>query len=91
MVFFVRARIDLEKMNELGRKLQNGELDRSLIKTIYCLQSEPSIGLSFWEADSRESFEEVFRTHREFYRETEVEPVLTSMEAQQILIRQMQK
>lgn len=91
MVFFVKARIDRDKLAELGLKLQTGELNLSLIKTIYCLKDDPSVGLSFWEAESREAFEEVFRTHREFYKEAEILPVITSPEAQQILIQQMQK
>jgi hypothetical protein len=88
MIFCVRVRIDLIKMPELGQKLQNGELDLSNIKTIYCMKDDPSVGISFWEAENEQVFREKFKPHCEYYREVEIIPMITSVEAQQILMKQ---
>lgn len=89
MIFFVKVRIDLSKMPELGEKLQTGELDRSNIKMIFCMKDDPAVGFSFWEAENQEVFEKNFKPHREYYQEVEILQMITPVEAQQMLMEQI--
>ncbi len=86
MRFFVKVRIDTDKMEELGRKLASGELDRSSYSAVYCHQFDPEVGVSVWEADSVEDFYARFAPHRAYYRDLlEVTPLILPSEAMQIL------
>ena len=87
MLFFVKVRIDTTKMVEFGQKLQCGELDTSLIIMTYCVKDDPAVGMSFWQADSQTSFEEVFDKHRVFYKEVmEIIPIITPMDSMNQLL-----
>ncbi len=89
MLFFVKVRIDINKLAEFGQKLQGGVLRTHPIST-YCLKSDPSIGLNIWEAEDPEAFERAFAPHREYYSAVmEVVPVITPQEAQNILMEQI--
>ena len=86
MLFFVKVRLDVSKMPELGRKLQAGLLPTHPVST-YCLKDDPAVGLNIWEAEDREAFERAFAPHREYYAELiEIVPVITPQEAQQLLM-----
>jgi len=90
MLFFVKVRIDVGKMPELGQKLASGELDKSCLKSTFCIQNDPSVGLNIWEAADREDFERVFAPHRQYYAEVmEITPVIRPEEAMQLLMRQI--
>lgn len=92
LTFFVKVRIDITKMAELGQKLQSGELDTSQIIMTYCTKEDPQVGISFWQAVNRQNFEEVFARHRVYYKEViEIIPVITPMDAMKILTDQLQK
>jgi len=87
VLFFVKVRIDEGKMVEFGQKLQCGELDTSLIIMTYCVKDDPAVGMSFWQADSQTSFEEVFDKHRVFYKEVmEIIPIITPMDSMNQLL-----
>jgi hypothetical protein len=89
MLFYVKVRIDVRKLAELGRKIQRGEFN-SHPKSTYCLQNDPSVGLNIWEAEDLDDFERKFAPQREYYAEVyEVTPVITATEAQQLLVKQM--
>lgn len=89
MLFFVKVRIDVSKLAELGRKMQNGEFSTHPTST-YCLKDDPSVGLNIWEAADFDDFERKFAPQREYYVEVfEVTPVITATEAQQLLVKQM--
>jgi hypothetical protein len=89
MLYFVKVRIDLSKLAELGQKIQSGEFEAHPQST-YCLKDDPSVGLNIWEAEDDEDFEREFAPHREYYAEVyEVTPVITAIEAQQLLVEQM--
>lgn len=89
MLFFVKVRIDLSKMNELGQNMRNGKFTAHPNST-YCLKDDPSVGLNLWEAEDRQDFERKFAQHRVFYSEViEISEVITAIEAQQILINQL--
>ncbi len=92
MYFFVKVRIDVSKLGELGQKLQTGELDKSNIKLTYCLKDDESVGLNIWEADDKISFEKAFAPHKQYYKEImEIVPVITPAEAQKELMAKMSK
>ena len=88
MHFFTKVRIDLEKMRELGGKLQTGELSRKHIVVTYCLRADPAVGLMIWEADTSAEFEKALEPYKKYYQEIlEVVPVVTSAEAQTLLMK----
>lgn len=90
MLFFVKVRIDLSKMGELGQKLASGELDVSSVKWTYCPREDLTVGLNLWEAEDEKDFEAKFAPHRAYYAEVmEITPVVTAQEAQQLLMAQM--
>lgn len=89
MLFFVKVRLDVNKLGEFAQRLQAGAFSAHPIST-YCLQADPSVGLNIWEAADREAFERAFAPQREYYAEVlEVIPVITPQEAQQILVTWM--
>lgn len=89
MLFFVKVRIDVSKLAELGRKIQSGGFSTHPTST-YCLKDDPSVGLNIWEAADREDFERKFAPHREYYVAVyEVTPIIMAAEAQQLLVKQM--
>ncbi len=89
MLFFVKVRLDLNKLGELGQRLQAGTLPTHPVST-YCHQADPAVGLNIWEAADRDAFERAFAPHRAYYAEVlEITPVLTAQEAQRILMAQM--
>ena len=86
MLFFVKVRIDVDQVDDLGRALQDGRLDRSALRSTYCHRFDPEIGLNIWEADDPADFRRRFAPHRAFYRDLiEVTPVVTPAEALQLL------
>lgn len=87
MLFFVKVRIDVDQVDELGRHLQDGRLDRSALRSTYCHQFDPEIGLNIWAADDLTDFRRRFAPHRAFYRDLiEVTPVVTPAEAMRSLL-----
>jgi hypothetical protein len=88
MLFLVKVRIDVAKMAEMGARLQSGELDKSNLRSTYCLRDDPAVGLNIWEADSEAEFNRVFAPHKEYYKEVyEVTPVITPLESMGTLSR----
>ena len=89
MLFFVKVRVDVNKLVEFGQKLQAGVLKTHPLNT-YCLRDDASVGLNIWEAENLEAFEKAFAPHREYYSDVmEIVPVITAQEAQRILIEQL--
>ncbi len=88
MLFFVKVRIDIDQIDELGRQLQDGRLDRGALRSTYCHQFDPEVGLNIWEAEDPADFRRRFAPHRAFYRDlVEVTPVVTAPEAMRLLLR----
>jgi len=87
MIFFVKVRIDTTKMMEFGQKLQSGEIDTSHTLMTYCIQDDPTVGISFWHADNQQSFEDVFAQHKVYYKEIiEVISVVTPMDSMKLIL-----
>ena len=88
MLFQVRVKVDLAKMTEFGQKLQRGELDRSCIRgETHCLREDPAVGYSIWEAGSKKEFDAKFAPWRNYYAESEVNEVISPLEAMTILTK----
>ncbi len=89
MYYFVKVRVDVNKLKVFGQKLQDGSLTTHPLST-YCLEQDPSVGVNIWEVDDWQSFQDAFSQHREFYTEViEISPVITPQEAMNILIQRM--
>lgn len=91
MYLFVKVRIDVNKLPELGQKLQSGELDMSKVKLTYCLQDDVEVGFNIWEVKDMEEFNQIFASHKKYYKEVlDVTPVIMPDEAQKILMQKLQ-
>lgn len=67
MKYLVRVRVNLVTMTEFGQRLQKGELDRSCIRgETFCLEDDPAVGFSVWEAESDEKFDSVFKSWKPY-------------------------
>lgn len=87
MLFFVKVRIDVARMDDLARRLGDGTLDRGALRSTYCHQFDPEVGLNIWEAKDPVDFRRRFAPHRAFYRDLiEVTPVVTAAEARVLLL-----
>jgi hypothetical protein len=92
MLFFVKVRIDIAKMEEFGQKLQHGEIDTSHTIMTCCIKDDPAVGLSFWHADSQQHFNDIFAQHRAYYKEViEVIPVITPMDSMKVIMENVKK
>lgn len=88
MRYLVKVRVNPALLADFGRKLQKGELDRSMIRSeTYCLRADPAVGYSVWEADSKEDFERIFSAWRVHYSEFEVTEVVSANEAMLLLMK----
>jgi hypothetical protein len=82
MLFQVKVRVNISKMAEFGSKLQKNELDRSCIRgETYCLNNDPAVGFSLWEAENQQEFDVKFAPWRDYYENAEVNEVITPLEA----------
>ena len=87
MKFLVKVRVNSAIMTEFGKKLQGGELDRSLIRgETYCLKDDPAVGYSVWEAATQNEFEGKFGPWRRYYSEVEVREVISPLEAMKAIM-----
>jgi hypothetical protein len=86
MLFFVKVRVDTDKLVEFGLKLREGAFSAHPLTT-HCLADDPAVGLNIWEAESREAFDAAFAPQRDYYSEViEIAPVITAQEAQKALL-----
>jgi hypothetical protein len=90
MLFFVKVRVDKSKLNELGQKLQSGELDTSPVLSTFCIKDDPAVGLNIWEAADRSDLDRKFKPHKKYYSEVlEITPVIKPEESFQLLMKQI--
>jgi hypothetical protein len=82
MLFFVKVRIDVERLDELDRRLQDGTLDRTALRATYCYRDDPEVGLNIWEAQDAADLRRRFAPHRAYYRDVvEITPVVSPVQA----------
>jgi hypothetical protein len=87
MRFIVKVRIDVSKLAELARLLQDKALDLGGMEWTYCHEDDPAVGLSLWQAADRAELERRLAPLRPYYAEIlEITPVVTSREAQAALM-----
>ncbi len=88
MLFFVKVRLDTDRLDELAQRLADGSLDRTPLVSTYCHASDPEVGLNIWRAEDVADFRRSFAPHRPYYRDlVEVRSVITPPEALQLLRR----
>ncbi len=91
MLFFVKVRINMDKLQELGMKLSEGELDTTDLISTYCVKDDPTVGLNIWEAENEDDFRIKFEPHKAYYSEImELFPVITPEESKELLMSQFQ-
>jgi hypothetical protein len=89
-VFFqVKVRVRVDTLRSFGEQLMQGKLDRSaIVSDTYCEKDDPAVGVSYWQAESREVFEQKFAGWRPFYASVEIREVVTAKEAMGLLFAQ---
>jgi hypothetical protein len=88
MIFLVKVRVDTAKLAEFGAKLQGGTLSREAIRSdTYCLDADPAVGYSVWEAEDEADFARRFASWRVYYSEAEIRRVVPPMEAMARLMK----
>jgi len=88
MRFFVKVKVDVEKMGEFGQKLQSNQLDRSLIRSeTNCFVNDPAVGFSIWEAESMDSFYRIFNSWKYYYSEIEILEIISANDAMLLLMK----
>lgn len=86
MLFFVKVRIDVAQMAEMGRRLADGSLDRTGLLSTHCYAADPEVGLNIWSADDAADLRRRLAPHRAFYTDVlEITPVVTAPEAMGLL------
>lgn len=91
MRFLVKVKVNKAKLKAFGEILQNNGLDRSCIRgETFCLEEDPAVGYSIWEAESRNEFDEKFRNWKEFYSEADIREVISPKEAMMRLFSSLQ-
>ena len=91
MKFLVKVRVNEATLKEFGEALQKNSLDRSCIKgETFCLEDDPAIGFSVWEAENKEEFDIRFKNWKEFYSETDVREIISPNEAMIKLVSSQQ-
>jgi hypothetical protein len=87
-MFLVKVRINLVTLKAFGQALQANALDRSSIRgETFCLQGDPAVGYSVWEAESREELGLKFAPWNAFYETAEIHELITPQEAFKKLCR----
>ncbi|MGD8778733.1 MAG: hypothetical protein PVH88_07190 [Ignavibacteria bacterium] len=68
-LFWIKVRIDKDKMMELGQKLKSRELYTGMIKFTYCLKDDPTVGIGLWEVEDRQDLEQLLEPIKVYYKE----------------------
>ena len=89
MIFQIKVKVNAAAIKDFAEKLMSGQLDRSaIISETYCEKSDPSIGISFWQAKDLEEFESKFSSWKPYYENVEIKEVITAKEAMIALFNQ---
>jgi hypothetical protein len=89
MFFQVKVRVRVDTLRSFGEQLMQGKLDRSaIVSDTYCEKDDPAVGVSYWQAESREVFEQKLAGWRPFYASVEIREVVTAKEAMGLLFAQ---
>ncbi|MDR3626910.1 MAG: hypothetical protein P4L45_08760 [Ignavibacteriaceae bacterium] len=86
MTFQVKVKVKADTIKEFAKKLMKNQLDRSaIVSETYCEKDDPSTGISFWQAGSKEEFERKFSAWEPYYENIEIKEVITAKEAMLML------
>lgn len=82
MLLQIKVKVKIETLKDFAEKLMTGQLDRSaIISETYCEKDEPSIGISYWQVDNMQEFENKFSSWKQFYESCEIKEVVTAKDA----------
>ncbi len=87
MILEVKVKVKIDTLQEFAQQLMTGSLDRSaIISETYCYKENPSVGISYWQVDDMDEFEEKFLPWKAFYEEAVIKEVITAKAAMMALI-----
>ena len=82
MILQIKVKVKISAVKEFAAKLMSGQLDRTaIIGETYCEKNDPAVGISYWQVDDMEEFENKFSLWKQFYETYEVKEVITPKEA----------
>ena len=83
MLFYVKIQLKMDKMSEMLAKSSKGEIPSpASYSTIYCSNSEPGLGYSIFDVDSRSQLDEILDKLKPYSEVYEVAHVITLAEFQ---------
>lgn len=81
-LFLAKVRIDGTQLEELGAKLQSGELKTDRILFTYCEKKDPTVGVSLWVADDRDHLDQFMAPYQKYYKEViDIEEMVTTSQS----------
>jgi len=87
MILQVKVKVKISTIKEFASKLISGQLDRSaIIGETYCEKNDPAVGVSYWNVDDIQEFENMFSLWKQFYETYEIKEVITPKEAMFLLL-----
>ena len=82
MIMQIKVKVNTITLQNFAQQLMMNQLDRSaIIGETYCEKDDPTIGISYWEVENMEEFEEKFTPWKQFYESCEVKEVITAKAA----------
>jgi len=90
MLFYIKARIDITRLAELGQKLFSGELERSQTVSAYCLKDDPEVGVNIWETENKDELNRLLAQYKPYFAEViEIQEIIKPMDAFVILQKKL--
>jgi hypothetical protein len=83
MLFYVKIQLKMDKMAEMLEKSSKGEIPSpSDYSTIYCSDSEPGLGYSIFNVESKEQLDKILEKLKPYSEVYEVAHIITLQEFQ---------
>jgi len=90
MLFYIKVRIDISKLAELGQKLFSGELERSQTVSSHCIKEDPEVGINIWETESKEELNRLLAQYKPYFAEViEIQEIIKPMDAFVVLQKKL--
>jgi hypothetical protein len=89
MILQIKVKVKISTIKDFAAKLMSGQLDRTaIIGETYCEKNEPAVGISYWDVDDMEEFENKFSLWKQFYDSYEVKEVVAAKDAFFLILNQ---
>lgn len=83
MLFYVKIQLKMDKMSEMLEKSLKGEIPSpARYSTIYCSNSQPGLGYSIFDVESRSKLDEILEKLKPYSEVYEIAHVITLAEFQ---------